>query len=29
MLLIQSKPNPKASSVGLCYDKPAIQKNAH
>lgn len=29
MLLIQSKPNPKASSVGLCYDEAAIQKNAH
>lgn len=29
MLLIQSKPNPKASSVDLCYDEPAIQKNAH
>lgn len=29
MLLIQSKPNPKASSVSLCYDEPAIQKNAH
>ncbi len=29
MLLIQSKPNPKASSVGLCYDEPAIQKNVH